>query len=113
MTVAQKAATAAQWLMNAAMKANPIGLVIGAIGLLVVAWLKWDDEIMSFLRGTWNLVKKGFNAFKGWVTEAFGRAQGLARQNPYTHPRPHGSGGSGVGRVQTLGRYPQDCQGCL
>ena len=82
MTVAQKAATAAQWLMNAAMKANPIGLVIAAIGLLVVAWLKWDDEIMSFLRGTWNLVKKGFNAFKGWVTEAFGVLKGWLDKIP-------------------------------
>ena len=64
MAVAQKAATAAQWLMNAAMTANPIGLIIAAIGLLVVAWLKWDDEIKAFLKVTWGKVVKAFNAFK-------------------------------------------------
>jgi len=35
MSVATKAAAAAQWLMNAAMTANPIGLVIAAIAALV------------------------------------------------------------------------------
>ena len=82
MTVVQKAAAAAQWLINAAMTANPIGLVIAAIGLLVVAWVKWDDEIKAFLRGTWNLVKKGFYAFKGWVTEAFGVLKGWLDKIP-------------------------------
>ena len=46
------------------MTANPIGLIIAAIGLLVVAWLKWDDEIKAFLRVTWGKVVKAFNAFK-------------------------------------------------
>ncbi len=35
MLVAQKAATAAQWLFNAAMSANPIGIVVAAIAALV------------------------------------------------------------------------------
>ena len=82
MTIVQKAATAAQWLFNAAMTANPIGLVIAAIGLLVVAWITWDDEIMAFLRGTWDKVKKGFYAFKGWVTEAFGVLKGWLDKIP-------------------------------
>ena len=82
MSVAQKAAAAAQWLVNAAMSANPIGLVIAAIALLVVAWIKWDDEIKAFLRGTWDLVKKGFYAFKRWVTEAFGVLQGWLDKIP-------------------------------
>ena len=82
MAVAQKAATAAQWLFNAALHANPIGLVIAAIGLLVVAWLKWDDEIKAFFRVTWRLVKKGFYAFKGWVTEAFGVLKGWLDKIP-------------------------------
>ena len=79
MTVAQKAATAAQWLMNAAMKANPIGLVIAAIGLLVVAWLKWDDEIKAFLQrdvepGEERILRlqglgygEAFGVLKGWL----------------------------------------------
>ena len=82
MAVAQKAATAAQWLFNAALHANPIGLVIAAIGLLVVAWLKWDDEIKAFFRVTWSLVKKGFYAFKGWVVEAFGVLKGWLDKIP-------------------------------
>ena len=57
MAVAQKAAAAAQWLINAALTANPIGLVIAAIGLLVLAWVAWDDEITAFLKDTWSLVK--------------------------------------------------------
>ena len=82
LAVAQKAVAAAQWLINVAMKANPIGLVIAAIALLVVAWIKWDDEIKHFLRVTWEKVKKGFYAFKGWVTEAFGVLKGWLDKIP-------------------------------
>ena len=82
LAVAQRAAAAAQWLVNAAMSANPIGLVIAAIALLVAAWIKWDDEIMAFLRGTWNLVKEGFYAFKRWVGEAFGVLKGWLDKIP-------------------------------
>lgn len=51
-----KAVTAAQWLWNAAMTANPIGLVVMAItaliALVVLAIAKWDDwgaSLMMFL----------------------------------------------------------------
>jgi TP901 family phage tail tape measure protein len=37
MTVAQKAAAAAQWLLNAAMSANPIGIILVALAALVAA----------------------------------------------------------------------------
>ena len=53
MSVASKVATAAQWLLNVAMNANPIGLVIAAIGLLVGAWVLWGDEIKGFMRAVW------------------------------------------------------------
>src|SRR5690606_25234707 len=46
-TVATKLATGAQWLWNAALSANPIGLTIIAIAaliaLIVVAIKKWDE----------------------------------------------------------------------
>lgn len=77
-----KIVTAAQWLWNAAMTANPIGLIIVAIGaliLVVVAMIKhWDEwgaalslvmgpmgflisMIMSFSRN-WDYVKDSFSS---------------------------------------------------
>ena len=51
-----KAVTAAQWLWNAAMSANPIGLVIVAIGGLIAAgialWKNWD-KVKDFFEGFW------------------------------------------------------------
>ena len=44
LSVAQGAVTAAQWLMNVAMNANPIGLIIAVIGALVAAFvLLWNN----------------------------------------------------------------------
>ena len=82
MSIAQKAAAAAQWLVNAAMTANPIGLVIVAIGALVAAWVLWDDEIKAFLAATWVKVKEGFYAFKGWVEGAFNVLKGWLDKIP-------------------------------
>jgi len=43
--VSEGAMTAAQWLLNVAMDANPIGLVVGALGLLVTAFiLGWQNS---------------------------------------------------------------------
>jgi hypothetical protein len=47
LSVAQKAAAAAQWVLNAAMNANPIGLVVTAIAALVgiiAALVKWGKK---------------------------------------------------------------------
>ena len=58
--IAEKAATAAQWLLNLAMDANPIGLIILAIAALVTAIIfiatktTWFQTIWSF---TWNAIK--------------------------------------------------------
>jgi TP901 family phage tail tape measure protein len=52
-----KAATAVQWLMNAALTANPIGLVIAAIGLLVGAIYliatktTWFQTVWEYMTG--------------------------------------------------------------
>ena len=65
-------ATAMQWLWNAAMTANPIGLVIVGIGLLIGAGI--------LLYRNWDMVKQGAsdmwigieNAFKTGVNKAIG-----------------------------------------
>lgn len=73
-------ATAAQWLWNAAMTANPIGIIIVAIGVLIalitaiiVKWDEWGAAVSMFLgplglvisvvqsfRRNWEMVKKAF-----------------------------------------------------
>lgn len=61
---ATSAATAAQWLLNAALDANPIGLVVTAIAALVagLVWFFTQTDVgrkawatfVSFLTGLWN-----------------------------------------------------------
>jgi tape measure domain-containing protein len=60
MSVAQKAAAAGQWLLNAAMSANPIALVVIAIAALV-AGLVWFFTQTELGRGIW----AGFVGFLG------------------------------------------------
>jgi phage-related protein len=64
-------ATAAQWALNAAMSANPIGLIILAIVALIAGLVlliaNWDT-VVAFITDTWE-------GFIGWITpglEAFG-----------------------------------------
>jgi hypothetical protein len=78
--VATKAITAAQWLWNAAMTANPIGLIIvgiaAMIALLVVAvknWNEWGAALAIFL-GPLGLTISLIQAFRrNWelISEAF------------------------------------------
>lgn len=54
--VATNAVTAAQWLLNAAMAANPIGLVIAATAGLVAGFVllkKWTDNVAQALLMLW------------------------------------------------------------
>lgn len=70
---AQEGATVAQWLLNAAMNANPIGLLIAAIvGLVaafVVLWNK-SEAFRNFWIGLWNtisgFVSSSWNSIKTW-----------------------------------------------
>lgn len=59
-SVATKAAAAGQWLLNAAMSANPIGLVVIAIAALVagIIWA-WNniDGFRNFIGTAWNWIK--------------------------------------------------------
>jgi tape measure domain-containing protein len=60
-TIATKIATAAQWLWNAAMTANPIGAVIAALAALaagvIYAWNKFAG-FRGFLTGMWYALKE-------------------------------------------------------
>ena len=68
-TVATKAAAAAQWLLNAAMTANPIGIVIALIAGLVAGFvLLWNksEGFRNFFIGMWEGIKKAFGAVVDW-----------------------------------------------
>ena len=64
-TFLTKAWTAAQWLFNAAMTANPIGLIIVGIGALIAAgvalYRNWD-VVTKFFSNAWSIVKEKFIA---------------------------------------------------
>jgi TP901 family phage tail tape measure protein len=77
-TIAQKAAAAAskvwaagQWLLNAALNANPIGLAIAAIAGLVAAFViayKHSETFRNVVHSLWDALKAG----AGIVKSAFG-----------------------------------------
>lgn len=73
MTVAQKVATAAQWLWNAALTANPIGLVIAAIVALVAGvvllWQK-NEGFRNFIIGMWQGIAAAATAAWEWIKSA-------------------------------------------
>lgn len=82
LTVVQKAVTAAQWLMNAAMSANPIGLVIAAITALVAAFVAlWNksEAFREFWIGLWNKIKEvagaAWEAISGFFTAAWDKVK--------------------------------------
>jgi len=77
--VAMGVVTAAQWLWNAAMTANPIGLVIAAIvaliAIIVLLVVNWD-RITKFLKDVW---EKAWNGIVSFFKGAWGRiASGLS-----------------------------------
>ncbi len=60
LTIVTKAQTAAQWLLNAAMNANPIGIIIAAIVALVTAFvILWNksEAFRNFWIGLWDSIK--------------------------------------------------------
>lgn len=71
-TAASKAATAGQWLWNAAMTANPIGLVIAGVAALVggIVWAYTEFEgFRKVLMGTWEVVKLFGNTIKEYIID--------------------------------------------
>lgn len=80
--IVQKAVTAAQWLMNAAMNANPIGIVIGLISALVTAFIYfWNtsEDFRQFWIDLWENIKeavsKAWEAITKWFSEAWDKVK--------------------------------------
>ena len=80
--IVQKAVTAAQWLMNAAMAANPIGLIIAAIVALVAAFVVlWNksEGFRNFWINLWENIKsacsEAWEAISGFFTAAWDKIQ--------------------------------------
>lgn len=74
MTIAQALATAKQWLLNAAMNANPIGIVVAAITGLVAAFIYlWNtsDEFRQFWLDLWEKVKEATSVALTAIGEFF------------------------------------------
>lgn len=69
--VATIAWTAAQWLLNVALNANPIGLIIAGLVLLgvglVLLWQK-SETFRNIVMGAWQGIKDGAAAAVGWFT---------------------------------------------
>lgn len=67
---ASKAWAAAQWLLNAALTANPIGLVVVAIvalvAAIVIAWKK-SETFRTIVTGAFSKVQAAASAAFGWV----------------------------------------------
>lgn len=84
LTIVTKAQTAAQWLLNAAMNANPIGLIIAAIVALVTAFVMlWNksEAFREFWIGLWEKIKEvagiAWEAIKGFFSSAWEWVQGV------------------------------------
>ncbi len=82
LTVATQGQTIAQKLLNGVMKANPIGLVVTAVGLLVTAFvLLWNkcEGFRNFFIGMWDTIKKVGAGAADSIGKAFTSVMGTAK----------------------------------
>ena len=73
-TKAMEGMTLAQWLLNVAMNANPVGLIVAAIAGLVAAFVVlWNkcEGFRNFWLGLWDGIKSAFGAAVDWIVNAF------------------------------------------
>ena len=74
LTIVTKAQAAAQWLLNTAMEANPIGLIIAAVVALVAAFVilwKKSEGFRNFWIGMWESIQKAVAPAIEWISEKF------------------------------------------
>ena len=84
---AQEGATVAQWLLNAAMSANPIGLVIAAIAALVAAFVVlWNksEAFRQFFIDLWEGIKAAVSAAWEFITGVFTEAWEVIKETAAT-----------------------------
>lgn len=79
-----KAMTAAQWLLNAAMNANPIALIVtaivGLIAIIVLLWTKceWFREgVMTIITTIWNAIQSSMDFIISIFTTVFNFIWGI------------------------------------
>lgn len=74
--------TIAQYALNAAMNANPIGAIIVVIGLLVAAFIYlWNncEGFRQFWIGLWDSIKSGVSSAVDWIGEAWAALPGIIK----------------------------------
>lgn len=76
--LANEGATVAQWLLNAAMNANPIGIlitVIAAVVAAIIAFVATNDEARAKIAEVWETIKNAFgvalDAIAGFFSAAW------------------------------------------
>ena len=77
MSAAEVVAAAKTWLLNAAMAANPIGLVVAAIAGLVTAFVvlwKKSEKFREFWKGLWEEIKKVVKPVIDFIVGVFSEA---------------------------------------
>ena len=80
--IVTKASAAGQWLLNAAMSANPIGLIIAGVAALVAAFVIFRKQIIDFI-SNWENLKTVLLALLGpigWIIIAYQKLFGEEAQ---------------------------------
>ena len=74
LSAAEAIAAAKTWLLNAAMAANPVGIVVAAIAGLIAAFVvlyKKSDKFRNFVQGIWEAVKMYVNFVIEYIKTAW------------------------------------------
>jgi hypothetical protein len=76
-STAARVAAAGQWLLNAALSANPIGLVVLAVAALVagLVWFFTQTELgQQIVQNVWGAIQVAMGAVVSWFTDTAGPA---------------------------------------